>query len=57
MPFLRFLDQSLVKSKKDRQNDFIVKMVCENPGISAKGIHDRMPTDLHKQQMLTLYLS
>ena len=41
-------NQSLVKSKKDRQNDFIVKMVCENPGISAKGIHDRMPADLFR---------
>ena len=41
-------NQSLVKSKKDRQNDFIVKMVCENPGINAKGIHERMPSDLFK---------
>ena len=41
-------NQSLVKSKKDRQNDFIVKMVCENPGINAKGIHERMPSDLSK---------
>mgnify|MGYP003115839317 CR=1 FL=1 len=36
-------DQSLTKSKKERQEDFIVKMVCENPGIGARAIHERMP--------------
>ena len=41
-------NQSLTKSKKDRQNDFIIKMVCENPGINAKGIHERMPSDFFK---------
>ena len=40
--------QSLTKSKKERQEDFIIKMVCENQGITAKGIHERMPTPLFK---------
>tara|TARA_R110000737_G_scaffold327565_2_gene341890 strand:+ start:937 stop:2301 length:1365 start_codon:yes stop_codon:yes gene_type:complete len=41
-------DQSLNKSKKERQEDFIVKMVCENPGIGARGIHERMPLNMSK---------
>lgn len=41
-------DQSLNKSKKERQEDFIVKMVCENPGIGARAIHDRMPVTMSK---------
>ena len=41
-------DQSLTKSKKERQEDFIIKMVCENPGIGAKQIHERMPTPMFK---------
>ena len=41
-------DQSLIKSKKERSEDFILKTVCENPGISAKQIHDLMPSTLHK---------
>lgn len=44
----KITDQSLTKSKTERQNDFIIKMVCENPGISASGIHERMPSTLHK---------
>ena len=41
-------DQSITKTKKQRQEDFIIKTVCENPGISAKVIHERMPTPLFK---------
>ena len=41
-------NQSVTKSKKERQNDFIIKSVCENPGISAKVIHERMPSPLFK---------
>ena len=41
-------DQSLNKSKKERQEDFIVKMVCENPGIGARAIHERMPLTMSK---------
>ena len=41
-------NQSLAKSKKERQRDFILKAVCENHGIGARLIHDMMPTDLHK---------
>tara|TARA_R110000751_G_scaffold45681_3_gene103455 strand:+ start:305 stop:1678 length:1374 start_codon:yes stop_codon:yes gene_type:complete len=40
--------QSVTKTKKERQEDFILKTVCENPGISAKSIHERMPTPLFK---------
>lgn len=41
-------NQSITKTKKERQNDFIIKTVCENPGISAKIIHERMPSSLFK---------
>ena len=41
-------NQSITKTKKQRQNDFIIKTVCENPGISAKVIHERMPSSLFK---------
>ena len=44
----KITDQSLTKSKNERQNDFILKMVCENPGINASSIHERMPSTLHK---------
>ena len=44
----KITDQSITKTKKQRQEDFILKSVCENPGINAKGIHERMPTPLHK---------
>mgnify|MGYP005986613409 CR=1 FL=1 len=41
-------NQSITKTKKQRQDDFIIKAVCENPGISAKVIHERMPSALFK---------
>lgn len=44
----KITDQSITKTKKQRQEDFILKSVCENPGISAKNIHERMPTSLFK---------
>lgn len=44
----KITNQSITKSKKQRQEDFILKSVCENPGINAKAIHDRMPTPLFK---------
>ena len=40
--------QSLNKSKKERVEDFILKTVCENPGIGAEQIYDKMPSVLHK---------
>ena len=40
--------QSLNKSKKERVEDFILKTVCENPGIGAEQIYDKMPSILHK---------
>ena len=44
----KITDQSITKTKKERQNDFILKTVCENPGITAKAIHERMPSPLFK---------
>ena len=44
----KITDQSITKTKKQRQEDFIIKAVCENPGITAKVIHERMPTPLFK---------
>jgi len=44
----KITNQSITKTKKQRQEDFIIKAVCENPGISAKIIHERMPTPLFK---------
>jgi hypothetical protein len=44
----KITNQSLNKSKKERQRDFILKAVCEKHGITASEIHDRMPSDLHK---------
>jgi hypothetical protein len=41
-------DQSITKSKKERQEEFIIKMVCENQGIGARQIHERMPTNMYK---------
>ena len=41
-------DQSLVKSKKERTLDFIIKAICENPGIGLLNNHDQMPNQLHK---------
>ena len=41
-------DQSLIKSKKEKSLDFIMKAICENPGIGLGQIHDSMPTNLHK---------
>lgn len=41
-------NQSITKTKRQRQEDFILKTVCENPGINAKSIHDRMPSGLFK---------
>lgn len=44
----KITDQSITKTKKEQQEEFILKTVCENPGISAKIIHERMPTSLFK---------
>ena len=44
----KITDQSITKTKKERQSDFILKTVCENPGINARAIHERMPSALHK---------
>ena len=41
-------DQSLIKSKKEKSLDFILKSICENPGIGLGTIHDQMPNNLHK---------
>jgi len=41
-------DQSLIKSKKEKSLNFILKSICENPGIGIGTIHDQMPNNLHK---------
>tara|TARA_R110000796_G_scaffold28871_5_gene78601 strand:- start:4129 stop:5484 length:1356 start_codon:yes stop_codon:yes gene_type:complete len=41
-------DQSLVKSKKEKALDFIMKSICDSPGIGLGEIHDQMPNSLHK---------
>tara|TARA_A100001201_G_C4082237_1_gene199341 strand:- start:206 stop:1570 length:1365 start_codon:yes stop_codon:yes gene_type:complete len=40
--------QSITKSKKERQEDFIIKTVCEFQGIGAREIHERMPSGMHR---------
>ena len=40
--------QSISKSKKEMQQDFIIKMVCEEQGIGARQIHERMPNSMYK---------
>ena len=45
----KITDQSITKTKKQRLEGEILKSVCDNPkGISAKNIHEILPTDLHK---------
>ena len=44
----KITDQSITKSKKERIEDFILKAVCDEPGIGAKQIHERMPGVLYK---------
>ena len=44
----KITNQSITKSKRQRQEEFILKTVCENPGITAKAIHDRMPNPMFK---------
>jgi len=41
-------DPKTTKTKKQKQEEFIMKMVCENQGIGAREIHERMPTHLFK---------
>jgi len=44
----KITDQSITKSKKERIEDFILKAVCDEPGIGAKKIHEKMPGVLYK---------
>tara|TARA_R100001463_G_scaffold88622_1_gene143376 strand:+ start:835 stop:2445 length:1611 start_codon:yes stop_codon:yes gene_type:complete len=44
----KITNQSITKTKKQRQEDFILKSVCEQPGITAQNIHEIMPTPLFK---------
>lgn len=37
------------KSIKDETNDFILKSICDVPGIGARQIFDRMPDKLHNR--------
>ena len=40
--------QSVRKNLSHQVGDFIKKSVCDNPGISSREIHDRMPRKLYK---------
>lgn len=40
-------DVSIRKSIKSEVEDFILKSVCENQGITARQIHDKMPSKLY----------
>ena len=37
------------KTLREETNEFILKQVCENQGISARQIHDRMPSNLYNR--------
>jgi len=41
-------DQSINKSKREKQEDFIIKAVCEVQGITSKQIYERMPKNMVK---------
>jgi hypothetical protein len=41
-------DQSITKTKKQKQQEFVLKTVCENQGIGARQIHERMPTAMYR---------
>lgn len=40
-------DYSVRKSIKEEVEDFIIKCVCENQGITSRQIHDKMPSKLY----------
>tara|TARA_R110002020_G_scaffold381835_3_gene592741 strand:+ start:6992 stop:8377 length:1386 start_codon:yes stop_codon:yes gene_type:complete len=40
-------DSSIRKSLKEQTNDYILKQVSSNQGISARELHDRMPSKLY----------
>ena len=40
-------DSSIRKSLREKTEDFIIKQVSQNQGISAREIHDRMPSQLY----------
>jgi len=40
-------DVVLRKNIKEKTQEFILKQVCDNQGISARQIHDRMPSQLY----------
>ena len=41
--------QSVRKDIKEQMHSFILKSVCDNPGISARELHERMPSKLFKR--------
>jgi hypothetical protein len=41
--------QSIRKNISEQVNDFILKSVCENPGISSRQIHEKMEPKLYKR--------
>jgi hypothetical protein len=41
--------QSIRKNLSEQMEDFIIKSVCDTPGISAREVHDRMESKLYKR--------
>jgi len=41
--------QSVRKNISDQLQEFIIENVCSSPGISARELHDKMPTKLYKR--------
>ena len=41
--------QSIKKSIREQSEDYILKSVCETPGISSREIHESMPLKLYKR--------
>jgi hypothetical protein len=40
--------QSIRKSKKEKIKENVNTIICNNPGITSNGIHNRLPTSQHK---------
>ena len=41
--------QSIRKNINDKLNDYIIEIVCDKPGISARQIHENMTVDMYRR--------
>ena len=41
--------QSIRKNINDKLNDYIIEIVCDRPGISARQIHENMTVDMYRR--------